>query len=166
MSQNIDFLEDKNLPSPATFPKNASAELIQNLQAISEVFQKIEEETAKMAELIFDYLINVSDEQIMTGKIPPHKNKRIDSYVKILNRLFLLSRNSYKGSGFKIISRSMVKNLDRKAFAICMCYDGGVSLDVLCDIVNAENEARTPKTQVRVIVSQNLSTASFHELIK
>ena len=44
---------------PSSIPNNASAEIIANLQLISEVFQKIEEETAEMAELIFDYLIKL-----------------------------------------------------------------------------------------------------------
>ncbi len=155
MSNNTDVLEDKNLQEPSSFPKNASAEMMENLQAISEVFQKIEEETAEIAEWIFDYLINATDEQIMSGTVPPHANKRINSYIKILNRLFLFSRkNSYAG-GLRIINRKTVESLDKKTFTICMCHDGGVSLDILCDIVNTENQARTPKTSpVKVTVTQ------------
>lgn len=130
--------------TPSTFPRPASAEVIENLQMISEVFEQIEKETAEIAEEIFDYLIDVSDWQIATGTIPPHKNKKINGYIKILNRLFLLSKKYSKESGFRILNRAVVQKLDNKTFTICMCFDGGVSLDILCHIANMENQARTP----------------------
>ena len=166
MSKKTDVLEDKNLQTPSAVPKNASAEMMENLQSISEVFQRIEEETAEVAELIFDYLINATDEQIMSGKIPHHKNPRIDRYVKILNRLFLLSRTNSQG-GLRVINRNTVQSLDRKTFTICMCHDGGVSLDILCDIVNTENQARTPKTSpVKVTVTQAFGAAKNHDHLR
>jgi hypothetical protein len=155
MSDNKDFIEDKNLQTPSSFPKNTSAEMMENLQMISEVFQKIEGETAEMAEMIFDYLIEVTDEQVMNGAIPPHLNPRINSYIKILNRLFLFTRKNSKAGGLRLINRKTVEDLDKKTFTICMCYDGGVSLDILCDIVNTENQARTPSVSpVKVTVTQ------------
>ncbi|MBP7710448.1 MAG: hypothetical protein KA100_05205 [Rickettsiales bacterium] len=164
MSKNTDALEDKNLQAPSTFPKNASAEMMENLQAISEVFQKIEEETAEVAELIFDYLINATDEQIMAGTVPPHANKRINDYIKILNRLFVFSR---KAGGLRVINRKTVESLDRKTFTICMCHDGGVSLDILCDIVNTENQARTPKNSpVKVTVTQAFGAAKDQNKVR
>lgn len=156
MSNYSDGIQDENLAeSPSPDPKQATAEMMENLQAISEVFQKIEEETAEMAELIFDYLINATDEQIMHGTIPPHKNKRINDYIKILNRLFIFSRKNSQAGGLRVINRHTVESLDKKTFTICMCHDGGVSLDILCDIVNTENQARTPRTSpVKVTVRQ------------
>ncbi len=164
MTKKNDSLEDKNLQTPSAFPKNASAEMIENLQMISEVFQKIEEETAEIAELIFDYLINATDEQIMSGSVPPHANPRINGYIKILNRLFLFSRKNSKSGGLRVINRKTVESLDRKTFTICMCQDGGVSLDILCDIVNTENQARTPKTSpAKVTVTQVFSVNKDHD---
>lgn len=126
-----------------------------NLKMISEVFKKIEEETAQIAELLFEYLIEVQDEQVMSGNIPNHKNSKINKYIKILNRLFKFSRKNHDGGGFRIISRDMIESLDKKTYVICMCHDGGLSLDILCDVVNAENGARTPtKSPVRVVVKQ------------
>ena len=140
--------------SPSLSPQTPTADVLMNLKRISEVFQKIESETAEVAEEIFDYLINIGDEQIMSGTIPLQGNSRIRAYIKILNRLFLLSRKS-KESRFRIINRNTVRKLDKKTFTISMCYDGGVSLDILCDIVNAENEARIPNTSlVKVTVKQ------------
>ncbi len=141
----------ENLTAPSGIAQKPSTDIAANLQLISEVFKKIEEETAEMAEMIFDYLINVSDEQVMTGSIPDHHDPHINSYVKILNRLFLFSRKSSKNGGIRIINRKTVQELDRKTFTICMGHDGGVSLDILCDIVNAENQARTPKRSPVVI---------------
>ena len=139
---------------PSFSPQTPTADVLMNLKRISEVFQKIESETAEVAEEIFDYLINISDEQIMSGTIPLQGNSRIKAYIKILNRLFLLSRKS-KENRFRIISRNTVRKLDKKTFTICMCYDGGMSLDILCDIVNTENEARIPNTSlVKVTVKQ------------
>ncbi len=174
-----------NLEIPSSLLKHPSAEIIANLQLISEVFQKIEEETAEIAEMIFDYLINASDLQIMKGELPEYedeyfpeeeegisdeekkkrakereaKKKRINGYLSILNRLFLFSRKSSQagevGGSVRIINRKTVEDLDKKTFTICMCYDGGVSLDILCDIVNTENQARTPtRSPVKITVKQ------------
>ena len=163
MSHKEENFEDKLLPEfKSTFAKNFSEEAIENLQIISEVFKKIEKETAEVADMIFDYLINVADEKIMNGTIPFHKNPRINFYIKILNRLFLFSRNSSanKNGGIRIINRKTVQDLDKKTFAICMCHDGGASLDVLCDIVNTENQARTPNNSpVKITVKQFFNNA-------
>ncbi|MES2961517.1 MAG: hypothetical protein V4694_03935 [Pseudomonadota bacterium] len=166
MAINKSELANQNLDVPSSVPNNASAEIIANLQLISEVFQKIEEETAEMAELIFDYLINATDEQIMNGTIPIHKNKRINDYIKILNRLFLFSRKASKSGGLRIINRETVEELDKKTFMICMVQDGGVSLDILCDIVNTENQARTPNASpVKVTVRQLFGVSQGTERI-
>jgi len=135
-----------NQEAPSFSPQAPSADIVANLKMISELFQKIEEETAEIAELIFDYLINVPDEQIMTGTIASHKNPRIDAYIKILNRLFLFSRKHRKEGALRVINRKTIEELDKKTFTICMCFDGGGSLDILCDIVNTENQVRTPTT--------------------
>ncbi len=137
---------------PSSSLKRPSVEIFENLQAITEVFQKIEEETAEIADQIFDYLINATNEEIITGTVPAHPDNRINGYVKILNRLFLFSRSA---GGLRIISRNTVSDLDKKTYTICMCHDGGLSLDILCDIVNTENQARTPNpSPVRITVVQ------------
>ncbi len=143
MSEYVDTNHEER---PSSSLKNPSANLITHFELIADVFQQIEEETAEIAEMIFDYLINVADESVMTGTIPSHKNRRVSAYIKILNRLFLFSRKGADRSGIRIISRKTVEDLDKKTFAICMCQDGGMSLDVLCDIVNVENTERTPKS--------------------
>lgn len=125
-----------------------------NLKLIAEVFKKIEEESVEVAEMLFGYLIEVADEHVMNGTIPNHKSAKINKYVRILNNLFKFSRKNSDG-GFRIISREMIENLDKKTYVICMCHDGGASLDILCDVVNTENSARTPsRSPVRVVVKQ------------
>ncbi len=132
-----------------------STSVADNLKLISEVFKDIEKESIEIAEMLFEYLINVADEDVMNGTIPEHKNKKINRYLKILNRLFRFSRKKASSGGFRIISREMIEGLDKKTYIICMCHDGGTSLDILCDVVNAENSARTPtRSPVRVVVKQ------------
>ncbi len=149
------------------FPQVPSGSVINpsvadNLKLIAEVFKKIEEESAQIAEMLFEYLIEVADEAVISGNIPPHKSEKINRYLKILNRLFRFSRKKEQSSSFRIINREMIENLDKKTYMICMCFDGGISLDILCDVVNTENNARTPsKSPVRVVVKQFAASQNF-----
>ncbi len=146
--------ESYNQSTPV-YQNGISEDLVKNLKMVNDIFKKIEEETAQTAEMIFDYLVNVPDEQIMTGKIPPHEDETLNTYIKIMNRLFLFSRKDPSKGGFRILTRRTIEALDKKTFAICMCHDGGVSVDILCDIVNTENQARTPtRSPVKVTVTQ------------
>ncbi len=149
-----------NLPTnqtPSSHLQNPAAEIIADLKIVSEVFQRIEAETAEIAEEVFDYLIDIADSDIIDGTIPEHPNPRVAAYIKILNRLFKLSRKkSAEGAlGLVVINRKTVKELDKKTYTISMCFDGGVSLDILCDIVNEENRARTPtRSPVKVTIKK------------
>lgn len=157
-------MDTSNSPSPSASFDNPSAEIIADLQVISEVFQQIEEETAETADEIFDWLISVDDEHIVSGSIPDSDNQKINKYISILNRLFAFSRSNSKG-GFRIIARNTVEDLDKKTFTICMCHDGGTSLDILCDIVNEENQARTPTASpVKVTVTQAFANSKSVEI--
>ncbi len=135
---------------------------IENLELITKVFQQIEAETVEVAEMLFDYLIEATDAQIMTGNIPAHKNRKINEYVKIMNRLFKFSRAGSEG-GFRLVTRNTIEALDKKTYTISMCHDGGASLDILCDIVNSENSARTPRNSVKIKVIQQLAPASHYK---
>ena len=142
---------------PSASPDGIDADIVADLQIVSEVFEQIESETAEIAEEIFDYLIEVADNHIIEGTIPEHPDPKIARYLKILNRLFRLSRRRSKEglAGLVVINRKTVKELDKKTFTISMCFDGGVSLDILCDIVNEENRARTPtRSPVKVTITQ------------
>ncbi len=144
--------------TPSASIKNPT--LADNLKMVAEVFKKIEEESAEIAEMLFEYLIDIADENVMNGTIPNHKNSKINKYIKILNRLFKFSRKQAENGGFRIISRDMIESLDKKTYVICMCHDGGVSLDILCDVVNTENSARTPtRSPVKVVVKQAFAPA-------
>jgi len=152
-------MDEKNevINAPSSHPNKVSADIVADLKLVSEVFQRIENETAEIAEMIFSYLIDVGDADIFNGTIPDHPNAKISNYVKILNRLFALSRKRAKlgQTSLVVINRKTVKELDKKTFAISMCFDGGVSLDILCDIVNEENRARTPtKSPVKVTIKR------------
>lgn len=149
--------EENDVDKPSMTPQSVSN--IENLEFISQVFQQIEEETVEIAEMIFDYLIDATDAQIMTGTIPAHKNKRINAYIRMLNRLFKFSRANSDG-GFRLISRNTIQALDKKTYTISMCNDGGTSLDILCDVVNSENAARTPNNRVKVVVVKQLAPQS------
>ncbi|OFW80893.1 MAG: hypothetical protein A2887_02620 [Alphaproteobacteria bacterium RIFCSPLOWO2_01_FULL_40_26] len=142
---------------PSTSPTKVSIDIIADLKLISEVFQKVEEETAEVAEMIFGYLIDIDDEHIINGTIPNHQNPKLQGYIKILNRLFRLSKKRADDGAINviIINRKAVQALDKKTYAISMCFDGGVSLDIMCDIVNEENRARTPtKSPVKITIKK------------
>lgn len=150
---DIDTKNNNQVPS--SHLNSAKADIIADLALLSEVFQRIENETAEIAEMIFDYLIEASDLDIIEGTIPDHPDPKISGYVKILNRLFRLSRRRSKDGimSLIVINRKTVRELDKKTFAISMCFDGGVSLDILCAIVNEENLYRTPtKSPVKVTI--------------
>lgn len=149
---------------PSTTPDKLSD--IESFGLLTEVFQKIEEETVEIAEMLFEFLLNASDLEIMMGSIPFCGNAKINKYIKILNRLFKFSRAKYASGGYRVISRKMIEELDKKTYTISMVQDGGVSLDILCDIVNVENNSRTPtKSPVRVTIKQAFTT-NTNSLIK
>lgn len=146
--------------APTASPKIDSpdaATALPELDLMRKIFEQVEKETAKIAEELFEYLFDIDDVKVITGQIPVPKKKSIKDYIKSLNLLFKLSRLDGMGS-FKIVNRRMVKELDKKTYLFCMCVDGGVSLDVLCEVVNQENTARTPKTSpVKITVTQFVS---------
>jgi hypothetical protein len=158
-----DIKNAADVPSPN--PDHVHADIVADLKLVSEVFQRIESETAEIAEEIFDYLIDVADLHIMDGEIPEHSDPKIARYIRILNRLFRLSRKKSKEGlmSLIVINRKTVKELDKKTYTISMCFDGGVSLDILCDIVNEENRARTP-TRSPVKITIRRAFGGEHEL--
>jgi hypothetical protein len=147
----------KQSEQPSLTPQSISD--IESLDLITKVFEQIEAETVEIAEMLFDYLIEASDAQILNGTIPPHTNSKINAYIKILNRLFKFSRAGSDG-GFRLITRKTIEALDKKTYTISMCNDGGSSLDILCDIVNSENSARTPSSRVKIVVVKQLSPSN------
>ena len=152
-----------NSDAPSTAPQGLSD--VENLKLITEVFKRIEEETVEIAELLFDILLNATDSQVMTGNIPGHKNAVIAKYLSILNRLLKFSRSKSALGGYRVISRKMIEELDKKTYIISMCLDGGTSLDILCDVVNVENNARTPtRSPVRVVVKQAFASPKQNKI--
>lgn len=153
MTNKKDNKDQKNNNLPSLSPKTSSAVALSELEIMRKIFEQIELETAKVVEELFEYLFDVEDFSVISGKIPAPKNKSLTSYIKSLNKLFKFARAS--GSGFRIINRRMVRELDKKTYLFCMCVDGGTSLDVLCEVVNQENVARTPgMSPVRITVKQ------------
>ena len=143
-----------NKKKPSFSPEILSATALPELDLMRKIFAQVEEETAETAEELFEYLFDIDDFDVINGTIPVPKNKSIKNYIKCLNLLFKLSRLDGNGS-FKIINRRVVKDLDKKTYLFCMCVDGGVSMDVLCEVVNQENTARTPsKSPVKITFKQ------------
>ncbi len=160
MATNYEKLN--NFPLDHSILQGAPDELLKDLKFLTDIFQRIEKETAEIAETLFEHLINATDEQIMTGTVAPSTNPRTNSYIKILNRLFLLSRSGYRG-GIRVLSRQMVQELDKKTYALSVCNDGGTSLEVLCDVANEENRARTPTTSPVKVTVRQLVVSRGHE---
>lgn len=136
--------------SPATYVKKPTATSvdtgIDNLRFMHEISKDIYNKAEEVADVIFDHLLDTSDDNILKGSVPKHENDTINDYVTILNRLFKFSRTGSNLGGVRVLNRDMVESLDEKTFVLAMCRDGGgVMLDVLCDIANTENQARSPK---------------------
>jgi hypothetical protein len=152
-----DKITKQNEGQPSTSTHIDSATALPQLDLMRKIFEQVEKESGKIAEQLFDYLFDVDDISVITGNIPMPKNKKhegIKKYIKSLNLLFKLSHIEGFGS-FRIINRKMVKELNKKTYTFCMCVDGGTSLDVLCEVVNQENMARTPsKSPVKITVRQ------------
>ncbi len=136
---------------PSASPENAS--LVYNFaeQMVELVFKsRLEEETNRnavdLSEQLFDHLYDVNDIDLWSGRIPDHKDPETNRFVKNLRLLFVLSRSA-KG-GVLVLNRDVVKDMDKRVFALCMCNDGGDQLDTLCDVVNEENKARVPNVTV------------------
>jgi hypothetical protein len=138
---------------PSTYLSNPHTHQLASLNSLIEVFEKINNNTSNLAEIIFDHLIKVSDEDLMSGKIPkiitPKNSDQLNGFLHILNNLFPLSHKD----GLKIIKRDTVEYLNKKTYAWAMCFDGGESLDILCEIVNEENVARIPSKSPEAIKS-------------
>ena len=138
---------------PSTYLSNPHTHQLASLNSLIEVFEKINNNTSNLAEIIFDHLIKVSDEDLMSGKIPkiitPENSDQLNGFLHILNNLFPLSHKD----GLKIIKRDTVEYLNKKTYAWAMCFDGGESLDILCEIVNEENVARIPSKSPEAIKS-------------
>ena len=142
---------DNKTPSPET--KISSANMLPEIELMTKIFADIEKETAQLAEELFDYLFDVDDMAVIGGDIPVPNGSKLAKYIKSLNLLFRFARRR-KEASFKIINRRMVQDMDKKTYTFCMCIDGGISLDILCEVVNQENVARTPKTSpVKVTVT-------------
>ena len=138
---------------PSAYLSNPHTHQLASLNSLIEVFEKINNNTSNLAEIIFDHLIKVSDEDLMNGKIPkiinPENSDQLNGFLHILNNLFPMSHKD----GLKIIKRETVEYLNKKTYAWAMCFDGGESLDILCEIVNEENLARIPSKSPEAIKS-------------
>ena len=138
---------------PSAYLSNPHTHQLASLNSLIEVFEKINNNTSNLAEIIFDHLIKVSDEDLMNGKIPkiinPENSDQLNGFLHILNNLFPMSHKD----GLKIIKRETVEYLNKKTYAWAMCFDGGESLDILCEIVNEENVARIPSKSPEAIKS-------------
>ena len=138
---------------PSVYLSNPHTHQLASLNSLIEVFEKINNNTSNLAEIIFDHLIKVSDEDLMNGKIPKiinaENSDQLNGFLHILNNLFPMSHKD----GLKIIKRETVEYLNKKTYAWAMCFDGGESLDILCEIVNEENVARIPSKSPEAIKS-------------
>ena len=153
--------DNRNIPSSTT--QIDSAVGISELEIMQRVFAEVEKDTAEIAEALFEYLFEIQDIFVVEGQIPLPKNAKIRNYILALNKLFRLARREPKFGSFRIINRRAVKELDKKTYLFCMCIDGGTSLDILCEIVNQENNSRTPaNSPVKITIRQFAPTVDHN----
>ncbi len=106
-----------------------------------------DENAADISARLFDYLRSFKDNEVMEGQIPLPKDD-LKNCVGAFNRLMKFSRNSNSGA-FRVLNRNLVEALDKKTYTYCMQEHGGDLLDTLCDIVNEENQNRTPSVKIK-----------------
>ncbi len=138
---------------PSAFLNNPKSAQLCSLNSLRNLYDKINQNTFNLAEKLFDHLINVNDADLFHGKIPyldEEKNSNnINGFIRILNDLFPLSQIN----GAKIIKRETIEYLNKKSFVLAMCFDGGESLDILCEVVNEENTQRIPSRSPQMVNS-------------
>jgi hypothetical protein len=153
MVQNSNDIISKKNDQPSELISDAKSQQLFDINSLIRVSEKMNKEASYISEKIFDHLITVSDVDLYRGKIPYIKknssNVGINNFIRILNDLFPLSSRD----GIKVIKRETIEYLNKKTFALAMCYDGGESLDILCQIVNEENSARIPSQSLSKIKS-------------
>jgi len=153
MVQNSNDIISKKNDQPSELISEAKSQQLFDINSLIGVSEKMNKEASYISEKIFDHLITVSDVDLYRGKIPYLKknssNVGINNFIRILNDLFPLSSRD----GIKVIKRETIEYLNKKTFALAMCYDGGESLDILCQIVNEENSARIPSQSLSKIKS-------------
>jgi hypothetical protein len=153
MVQNSNDIISKKNDQPSELISEAKSQQLFDINSLIGVSEKMNKEASYISEKIFDHLITVSDVDLYRGKIPYLKknssNVGINNFIRILNDLFPLSSRD----GIKVIKRETIEYLNKKTFVLAMCYDGGESLDILCQIVNEENSARIPSQSLSKIKS-------------
>ena len=140
--------------NPNSSPSYASADLfgiVQKLDLLNQVNGLANLEAEKIAQDVFEYLLGLSDIEVIQGRIPSNNDPRVRQYIEPLNRLFRLVNNDETGA-VKQLNRALVENFDIQTAArvkvLNSAKSGGDLLDILCDIVNQEIHARKPSTSL------------------
>ncbi len=145
---------------PTSSPQNAKADfagIVAHLSQLVKVNEISNHEAELIATAMFEILSVVEDDQaVISGKVDaeifnkidfPEKEyfdfHRIKVYVGILNDLFKLANNSEIGA-LRSLNKEFVDDYDIRTAAKARCAGGTNLLETLCEIANAELEARRP----------------------
>ena len=150
---NSNKFDQPSLLKPSGLISDAKSQQLFSINTLIDVYEQMNRQASFISEKIFDHLITVNDFDLYRGKIPYLKkdssSDEFNNFIRILNDLFPLSFHD----GIKVIKRETIEYLNKKTFVLAMCYDGGASLDILCQIVNEENSERIPSQSLSKIKS-------------
>ena len=167
MSVNI-----KNHKAPSASPEKPKAKLLgiaEELARLSEVSEQDLMHAERMAEKIFDFLIEASDKDVFGGTIQyDEKDEELKPYVDALNEFFPLVRDPETGA-VRQLSPESVKEISHKAYMKVAAFGGVPHVKFSCDIVNQEASERIPSGHVYgghrgIKVSQAFSSHDPHSV--
>ena len=141
---------DNAIPSPS--PQSPRADLfgiVQMLEIITEVDKDRLLNAEEIADKVFTFLSDVSDDDLESGKIKTN-DPSLEPYVAALNRLFPLIRNPQTGAVNQLNSNTL-ERINKKAYSISAAIGGRPFVELMCDIVNQEFKGRFPDNSDLVV---------------
>lgn len=145
-------LDNANNLSPSTAPEKPRADslgIVRQLDRLTQVGEGELLNAEEIAKAIFEFLSDIPDEDVLNGRIRTN-DPNLKPYAAALNRLFLLVKNSETGA-IRQLTAGMVESISPKAYAMSAVNGGRQFVEIMCDVVNSEFEARTPASTVAKI---------------
>ncbi len=156
-------LNESESSAPSASPKSPQADFLGIVEKLERLTQVGEEEllnAEQIAEEVFLFLSDIPDQKVLKGMIDSVDDPDLKPYVTALNTLFPLVKNSETG-GINQLNSNIVEKLSPKSYAKVAVIGGRPFVEVMCDIVNQEVDARTPSSNlfrvnaVRAFTSSN-----------
>lgn len=142
--------ENHNI-APSASPEKPKANflgIVEELARLSEVSERDLLNSERMAEKIFNFLVEASNEDVFGGAIQyDDGDEESKPYVDALNALFPLVKDPETGA-VRQLSPESLKEISYKAYARVAAFGGLPHVKFCCDVVNEEARERVPSGHV------------------